>query len=283
MRTLVSVREAGLFARQAAQPLVLVPTMGALHTGHAALVAAARRIAGPEGTVVVSIFVNPTQFGPGEDFTRYPRTPEADLEVCRAEGADAVFLPTAEDLYPPGASTFVDETELSRGLCGSHRPGHFRGVCTVVAKLFVILRPAAAVFGEKDYQQLAVIRRMVRDLFLGVDVIGHPTVREADGLALSSRNRYLDADARERAARFAAALRDTATACAGDPAGAAAAAKTAIRESAGCDAEYVEAVDAETLESPPAAGRPAVLAAAIRLGGTRLIDNVRLGPPHGTV
>lgn len=283
MRTLVSVREVGLFARQAAQPLVLVPTMGALHAGHAALVAAARRIAGPDGTVVVSIFVNPTQFGPGEDFTRYPRTPEADLEVCRAGGADAVFVPTAEDLYPPGASTFVDETDLSRGLCGSHRPGHFRGVCTVVAKLFLILRPAVAVFGEKDYQQLAVIRRMVRDLFLGVDVVGHTTVREADGLALSSRNRYLDTDARERAARFAAALRDTATACADDPAGAAAAAKTAIREAAGCDAEYVEAVDAETLESPPAPGRPAVLAAAIRFGGTRLIDNVRLAPPHGTI
>lgn len=283
MRTLTSVRKAGQFARQAAQPLVLVPTMGALHAGHAALIAAARRIAGPQGTVVVSIFVNPTQFGPGEDFTRYPRTPEADLEVCRAGGADAVFLPTAEDLYPPGASTFVDETELSRGLCGAHRPMHFRGVCTVVAKLFLILHPAAAVFGEKDYQQLAVIRRMVRDLFLEVDVIGQPTVREADGLALSSRNRYLDADARGRASRFAAALRGTASACADDPAGAAAAAKTAIREAAGCDAEYVEAVDAETLESPPAAGRPAVLAAAIRLGGTRLIDNVRLTPPHGTV
>lgn len=277
MRTLVSVREAGEFARQAPPPLVLVPTMGALHAGHAALIASARQLAGPEGSVVVSIFVNPAQFGPGEDLERYPRTPEADLEVCRVGGADAVFLPAAEEIYPPGASTFVDETVLSRGLCGAHRPGHFRGVCTVVAKLFLILRPQAAVFGEKDYQQLAVIRRMVRDLFLDVEVVGHPTVREADGLALSSRNRYLGPEDRRRAAGFAVALRAAAAEHGKGPAGVVAAARDAIREAAGCDPEYVEAVDADTLDPLPAPGRPAVLAAAVRLGGTRLIDNVRLG------
>lgn len=281
MRTLGTVAEAEIFHREAPHPLVLVPTMGALHAGHTALIDAARRHAGGQGTVVVSIFVNPAQFGPNEDLSRYPRTLEADLELCRRHGADAVFVPEAHGMYPPGHSTFVDETVLSSGLCGAARPGHFRGVCTVVAKLFHILRPAAAVFGEKDYQQLAVIRRMVRDLFLGVEILAHPTVREADGLALSSRNRYLSAEERERARHFPAALQ--AAAGAQTPEDIRAEARRLIREGTGTEAEYVALIDAETLEPFSGSGREAVLAAAVRIGTTRLIDNLRIPPRHGKV
>jgi pantoate--beta-alanine ligase len=255
--------------------------MGALHAGHAALIDAARRHATSDGTVVVSIFVNPTQFGPHEDLAKYPRTLEADLELCAAHGTDAVFAPTADEMYPPGDSSFVEETALAPGLCGAQRPGHFRGVCTVVTKLFNLLRPDAAIFGEKDYQQLAVIRRMTRDLFLGVEIVGHPTVREADGLALSSRNRYLGADERKRAAAFPAAL--TAAAQETDPALVMAKARALITEGTGCAPEYVALVDAETLEPLAALDRPAVLAAAVKIGETRLIDNVRLGPRHAKI
>ena len=180
--------------------------MGALHPGHAALIDAARARAGQNGTVIVSIFVNPAQFGPSEDLARYPRPLAADLALCRQHGADAVLTPTADEMYPPGDSTVVEENALSRGLCGAARPGHFRGVCTVVAKLFHILRPEAAIFGEKDYQQLAVLRRMARDLFLDIEIIGHPTIREPDGLAMSSRNRYLSPEKRAQAVQFPAAL-----------------------------------------------------------------------------
>jgi pantoate--beta-alanine ligase len=199
MRIIGTVAEAVEYRNRASSPVVLVPTMGALHDGHATLIDEARCRAGQNGCVVVSIFINPTQFGPNEDFAKYPRTLEEDLAICRRHGADAVFTPVAEEIYPMNDSTFVDETSLSLGLCGESRPGHFRGVCTVVAKLFQIIRPDAAVFGEKDYQQLAVIRRMVRDLFFPIEIIGHPTVREADGLALSSRNRYLSPEDRVRA------------------------------------------------------------------------------------
>ena len=210
MRILGTVAEAVEFRLRTGRPLVLVPTMGALHAGHAALIDAARIRAGKDGTVVVSIFVNPAQFGPNEDFAKYPRTREADLELCGVHGADIVFTPSASEMYLPDDSTFVDETALSTGLCGAARPGHFRGVCTVVARLFNIIRPDAAVFGEKDYQQLAVIRRMARDLFFGIEILAHPTVREPDGLALSSRNRYLDPAGRERARQFPAALKEAA-------------------------------------------------------------------------
>jgi pantoate--beta-alanine ligase len=281
MRTLGTLAETAAFRATAPSPVLLVPTMGALHAGHAALINAARTHAGQGGTVVVSIFVNPTQFGPNEDLSKYPRTMEADLKMCAAHGADAVFAPTAEEMYPPGDSTFVDETELSHGLCGAQRPGHFRGVCTVVAKLFNIIRPHTAIFGEKDYQQLAIIRRMVRDLFFGLEIIGHPTVREADGLAMSSRNRYLDAAERKRAAAFPAAL--SAAAKESDPAQIVAKAKALITAGTGAEPQYVGLVDAETLAPLTVLDRPAVLAAAVKIGETRLIDNVRLAPRHAKV
>ena len=178
---------------------VLVPTMGALHAGHVSLIRLARKNAGPDGEVVVSIFVNPLQFEPGSDFSRYPRPESADEEICRAEGVDLIFRPLPDEMYFTDRSTFVEETALSERLCGASRPGHFRGVCTVVAKLFHLLAPAAAFFGEKDFQQLAIIRRMVRDLDFPVEIIAGPTVREADGLALSSRNQYLNAEERTQA------------------------------------------------------------------------------------
>jgi pantoate--beta-alanine ligase len=281
MRTLGTMAETAAFQATAASPVILVPTMGALHAGHAALIDAARARAGRNGTVIVSIFVNPTQFGPNEDLAKYPRTMEADLEMCSTHGADAVFAPTADEMYPPGDSTFVDEAELSRGLCGAQRPGHFRGVCTVVAKLFNIIRPDAAIFGEKDYQQLAIVRRMARDLFFNLEIIGHPTVREADGLAMSSRNRYLDADERKRAAAFPAALSTAAQE--NDPGQIMAKATALITEGTGSAPQYVELVDAETLAPLAALDRPAVLAAAVKIGETRLIDNVRLAPRHAKV
>lgn len=281
MRTLGTLADAASFRSTAAQPVVLVPTMGALHAGHAALIDAARARAGRKGTVVVSIFVNPTQFAPGEDFAEYPRTMEADLALCAAHGADAVFAPTADEMYPPGDSTLVDESELSRGLCGAQRPGHFRGVCTVVGKLFNIIRPDAAVFGEKDYQQLAVIRRMTRDLFFGIEIIGQPTVREADGLAMSSRNRYLNDNERKRAAAFPAALKQASEGP--DAEAIVAGAKELIAHGTGSAPEYVELVDAETLAPLSSLDRPAVLAAAVKIGETRLIDNVRLAPRHAKV
>ena len=281
MRTLGTLAETATFRTSAPSPVVLVPTMGALHAGHATLIDAARRRAGKSGTVVVSIFVNPTQFGPDEDLAEYPRTFEADLELCAARGADAVFAPSADEMYPSGDSTFVDETFLSRGLCGARRTGHFRGVCTVVTKLFHIIRPEAAIFGENDYQQLAIIRRMTRDLFSGIEIIGHPTVREADGLAVSSRNRYLNAEERQRAAAFPAALETAAEENA--PAQIVARATDLIARGTGSAPEYVGLVDAETLEPLTVLDRPAVLAAAVKIGETRLIDNVRLAPRHAKI
>lgn len=281
MRTLGTLADAAAFRSTAPSPVVLVPTMGALHAGHAALIDAARARAGKHGTVVVSIFVNPTQFGPNEDLSKYPRTLPADLELCAAHGTDTVFAPSVNEMYPPGDSTFVDETELARGLCGAQRPGHFRGVCTVVSKLFNIIRPEAAVFGEKDYQQLAIIRRLARDLFFGIEIVGHPTVRESDGLAMSSRNRYLNAQERQLAAAFPAALKQAAEEP--DPRSIVTRANELIAQGTGSVPEYVELVDAETLAPLAALDRPAVLAAAVKIGETRLIDNVRLGPRHAKV
>ena len=281
MRTLATLAELASFRASASSPVVLVPTMGALHHGHAALIDAARSRAGQSGTVIVSIFVNPTQFAPHEDLAKYPRPFDADLSLCTAHGADAVFAPSVPEMYPPGDSTFVDETVLSRGLCGARRPGHFRGVCTVVAKLFHLTRPDAAIFGQKDFQQLAVIRRMTRDLFPGLEIIGHPTVREKDGLAMSSRNRYLAAEERRRATSFPAALRTAAEEA--SPREVVATATALITQGTGAAPEYVEVVDAETLEPLETLDRPAVLAAAVKIGETRLIDNVRLAARHAKI
>jgi len=274
MRTLGTVAEAVQFRSGCNTPVVIVPTMGALHAGHAALIDAARRRAGKDGTVITSIFLNPSQFGPGGDFEKYPRSLDADLKLCGAHGSDAVFAPSTGEMYPPGDSTVVEEASLSRGLCGAHRPGHFRGVCSVVAKLFNILRPDAAVFGEKDFQQLAVIRRMTRDLFMGIEIIGHPTVRDPDGLALSSRNVRLTADERQRARRFPAALK--AASAKATPEEILSTAVALIMQGTGSTPEYVAVVDAETLAPLTTLDRPAVLAAALKIGETRLIDNVKL-------
>ena len=185
--------------------IALVPTMGALHEGHLRLIDSAKQRA---DVVIVSIFVNPTQFGPNEDFSKYPRTFEADAEACRQRGADIVFAPKKDDIYPPGYSTYVTEERLSKGLCGISRPGHFRGVSTVVNLLFNITRPDFAVFGQKDAQQAAIIKKMVADLWLPVEIVVAPTVREADGLAMSSRNQYLSEEQRHDAARIYRALRE---------------------------------------------------------------------------
>ena len=247
-----------------------VPTMGALHEGHASLMRRARAEVGPEGVVVVSIFVNPTQFGPGEDLDRYPRTLEADLKACAAAGVDVVFTPSVEEMYPTSdaRAVTVDPGALGSVLEGVSRPGHFAGVLTVVAKLFGLVRPDVAVFGEKDYQQLALIRQMVADLCLGVEVVGAETVREPDGLALSSRNRYLEGDQRLEAVGLSRALfaaRDAAHRGADWALGAA---RAELRRT-----HLV--VTAPDLGPAPTAG-PARMFVAARVGSTRLIDNIAL-------
>jgi pantoate--beta-alanine ligase len=259
-------------------PVALVPTMGALHEGHRALVRAARERA---GSVVVSVFVNPTQFGPGEDLDRYPRTWDADLAALAEEGADVVFHPPVEEVYPPGAAgVTVHPGPLGDVLEGAVRPGHFAGVLTVVAKLFGLTRPDLALFGEKDYQQLTLIRAMVRELALPPEVVGVPTVREDDGLALSSRNRWLSPEQRVTAVTLSRALRAGADA---GPRGAdavLAAARTVLAEAPGLLPDYLALTDPD-LGPAPASG-PARLLVAARAGSTRLLDNsaVTLGEPR---
>ncbi|SDN49945.1 pantoate--beta-alanine ligase [Geodermatophilus sp. DSM 45219] len=259
-------------------PVALVPTMGALHEGHRALVRAGR---GRAGSVVVSVFVNPTQFGPGEDFDRYPRTWDADLAALADEGADVVFHPPVDEVYPPGAAgVTVHPGPLGDVLEGAVRPGHFAGVLTVVAKLFGLVRPDLALFGEKDYQQLTLIRAMSRELALGVEVVGVPTVREGDGMALSSRNRYLSPEQRATAATLYRALRAGADA---GPHGARAVLTAAREVLAGAPElvlDYLELTGPD-LGPAPTAG-PARLLVAARAGSTRLIDNteIQLGDPR---
>jgi pantoate--beta-alanine ligase len=280
MQTVAAVadlRETVRGYRAAGQTVAFVPTMGNLHAGHIRLVEEARRAA---ARVVVSIFVNPTQFGPGEDFAAYPRTPEADVEKLAAAGTDLLFLPAVETLYPPVDRPLatVGVPGLSDELCGQFRPGHFRGVATVVLKLFNLVQPDVALFGEKDYQQLTVIRRMVADLDVPVRIVGVPTVREPGGLALSSRNGYLSAEERERAARVYASLCQ-----------AAAALKAGRRDFPALEAEQVEALRAAGFEpdyvairrqddlAPPGPGDTRlVLLVAARLGRARLIDNLQV-------
>lgn len=260
---------------------VFVPTMGALHEGHAALIRAARELAGQAGNVIVSIFVNPLQFGPNEDFSKYPRTLVEDLAICRDNGADAIFAPKAEELYLPDRSIQLFETSLSRTLCGASRPGHFDGVCTVVAKLFNLVQCDDAVFGKKDYQQLAIIRRMVRDLDFNIVIHGIDTVREADGLALSSRNRYLSTEERAQAPALRAALLKAREAYVRGGERDAMALRNLIVDQITTEAplgrvDYVEVVDASTLQTPSETTGLALIAVAVFFGTARLIDNIEL-------
>ncbi len=269
-------------ARAEGKRIALVPTMGALHAGHLALVREAHRHA---DLVWVSIFVNPMQFGPNEDLDAYPRTFEADCAACEAEGVDAVFFPEASELYPEGSQTWVDVTELAKPLCGASRPTHFRGVTTVVPKLFLAAKPHVAVFGQKDFQQLAIIRRMAKDLLFDIDIVGLPTVREPDGLALSSRNKYLDAKRRPQALVLSRALAAAESAVqAGERSVRALNALVAneLDKAPDANVDYAELRDPESLEllSDELSG-PALLALAVFFpapgpGRVRLIDNIVL-------
>jgi pantoate--beta-alanine ligase len=265
--------------RAAGRTIALVPTMGALHAGHRALIETARARC---DRVVVSIFVNPIQFDRRDDFERYPRTLDEDCRACEAAGGDVVYAPAASAMYPEGWATTVDVARLTEPLCGAARPGHFRGVTTVVTKLFHAVRPHVAVFGEKDWQQLAVVRRMAADLDFGVDVVGVPTVREADGLALSSRNRLLAADDRVAAGCVPRALAAAAAAVAAGertPAAVVARAAAEIAAEPRARLEYAELRDPNSLEEVAAVGEgPALLALAVWVGGVRLIDNRVLVP-----
>ena len=251
--------------------IALVPTMGCLHEGHLSLIETARRKKADE--IVVSIFVNPVQFGPNEDYAKYPREEKADLAKCRKARATAVFLPSPAEMYASDHSVYVNEETLSKGLCGARRPGHFRGVCTVVAKLFNIVGPDFAVFGQKDYQQAQVIKRMVRDLDLGIDIVVAPIVREKSGLAKSSRNTYLDEGEKERAVVLSRAV-------AGVKAGEKAApAKRRLRkmiDDAGLETDYVEIVAPDTLEDVKSVHKGDVVLVAAKCGKTRLIDNGKI-------
>ena len=256
---------------------VLVPTMGALHRGHLELIRVAREDAEKNGEVAVSIFVNPLQFEPGSDFEKYPRPEAADEKLCEEAGVDLLFRP--RDMYFDDRSVQIEETSLSSGLCGAVRPGHFRGVCTVVAKLFNLLAPDTAVFGEKDYQQLAVIRRMVRDLNFPVEIIGVPTVREEDGVALSSRNQYLTADERTQATvlyRAMTRVKKLTDGGQGSVRELIEVAKGVVASAKSARVDYVTIVDADNLRPLEKLRPNAVIALAVFIGKTRLIDNLRL-------
>jgi pantoate--beta-alanine ligase len=274
MKILTTIAE--VRAQPHAKRRVLVPTMGALHKAHGELIRVAREAAGKDGEVAVSIFVNPLQFEPGSDYERYPRPEKADEEFCRSAGVGLLFRPPVEAVYPNDRSTFVEETSLSSTLEGQARPGHFRGVCTVVAKLFNILVPDAAVFGKKDFQQLAIIRRMVRDLNFNIDIFAVPTVREDDGLACSSRNQYLNHEERKQAMVLYKALIAAKNAGEKTAKDVVALAQRVINEANFARIDYADVVDAETLKPVEAVGANSVLLLAVFFGKTRLIDNMRL-------
>jgi len=265
-------------ARTNRERIALVPTMGFLHDGHLALMREGRR---RSSVLVASIFVNPTQFGPGEDFARYPRNFERDCAMLETVPVNVVFAPEPAAMYSPDAQTWVDAGDITSGLCGAHRPGHFRGVTTVVAKLFNIVKPHLAVFGEKDFQQLRAIQKMVGDLNFDIEIVPMSIVREKDGLAMSSRNAYLSASEREDALALSLALRAarekhrTEPCCAEEIVFAA---TRVLKRTKGIEIEYVEAVDAEMLARHPSLDRPILIAIAARVGKTRLIDNVVLNP-----
>jgi len=271
---ITTCRDAVRAAQQAGNRVGLVPTMGALHDGHLSLVRAAR--AGCDMTAV-TIFVNPTQFGPGEDLASYPRTLEKDLELCEQAGVDLVFTPEVETMYPGGTYTTVHVEKLTEGLCGAYRPRHFDGVTTVVAKLFQILPADAAYFGEKDYQQLVVIKQMVRDLNIPIEIVGCPTVRESDGLALSSRNAYLSSDERQQALSLSRALmaaREQVASGECDAMALTARIRRTIEDAGPAKIDYVAVVDPEDLTLLTEIERDARICLAVRIGNCRLIDNI---------
>lgn len=276
VRRVQSMREVAQRCRARGERIGLVPTMGALHEGHMRLVRRTRELC---DKVVVSIFVNPTQFGPGEDLARYPRDLAGDVDRCVEEDADYVFAPEAAEIYPAGSQTFVDVTELSKGFESDFRPGHFRGVATVVLKLFQATLPHVATFGRKDAQQLAVVQRMVRDLLLDIEILPIPIVRDEDGLALSSRNRYLSAEQRKQALAIPRALTAASEAAASGKLQASEllqVARRVIDESKALTLEYLELVDCESFEAIKRLDGEGLLLVAARIGGTRLLDNVRL-------
>lgn len=272
-----AVSEVSRALRHTGRRVMLVPTMGALHDGHMALVRAAKRV--PGAVVVVSIFVNPLQFGTGEDLDAYPRTLDSDLEMLAEEGVEIVFTPTPAVMYPDGPRTTVHPGPLGIELEGAFRPTHFAGMLTVVLKLLQIVRPDRAFFGEKDYQQLVLIRQMTEDLDVGVRIVGVPTVRESDGLAMSSRNRYLSPDEREQACALSSALLAGMYAAGGGPAAVVDAARAVLDEVPAISIDYLELRD-PWLEPAPAVG-PARLLVAARLGSTRLLDNIGIELPTG--
>lgn len=277
-RTIGEIRAALAPVHLSGRSVGFVPTMGYLHAGHLSLVERAR--AENEATVV-SIFVNPTQFGPEEDFARYPRDEPRDLALCDEAGVNFVFTPDAAEMYPPGFQTYVDVTGLSQGLCGASRPGHFRGVATVVAKLFAIVQPRRAYFGEKDAQQLRVIRRLAQDLNLPVTVVPVPIIREPDGLAMSSRNVYLNAEERRAALvlyRSLLVARDLVRSGEQNAAAVAEAIRALIAAEPLARLDYLAIVDDETLAPVERIDQPTLIALAVFIGRTRLIDNVLVNP-----
>jgi len=274
IKTIREIREAVYTARQAGKTVALVPTMGALHEGHGHLIERARR---ESETVVVSIFVNPLQFGPGEDYGRYPRTLDSDLDFCQSLDVDLIFCPDPPELYPQGQKTFVEVDEIPRELCGRSRPGHFRGVATVVLKLLNIVQPDRAYFGEKDAQQLRVIEQMTADLNVPVEIVAVPTVREPDGLAISSRNRYLSPDQRQSATVLYRALNAAHQAlCAGERESVKvlAASQAVLDQHPIVRKEYLEVVDAGSMSPVTTVNGPVRIAGAVWIEKTRLIDNL---------
>ena len=282
MESVVQPQAMQQWSRRQARPLFFVPTMGALHQGHAALLREGRRQAGPSGSLVVSLFVNPLQFGPHEDFARYPRRAMDDHALCQSEGVDCLFEPSVEEMYATDASVTIQEQQLSQRLCGRSRPGHFVGVLTVVAKLLHSVSPDVVIFGEKDWQQLALIRRMVRDLHFPIEVQGHPTVREKDGLAMSSRNAYLTPQERALAPSIYQTLQAAASQVAAGEKSVPLLLKRACESLAsipGATIDYVEIVDEESLQPLShidSEGSKPRLLVALKLGTTRLIDNIAL-------
>lgn len=263
-------------AREAARTLALVPTMGFFHDGHLGLMRRGKEVA---DQVVVSLFVNPIQFGPNEDLARYPRAFERDRDLAEKAGVAVLFVPAVEDVYPAGFATRVEVDSLTATLCGASRPGHFAGVTTVVTKLFNMVQPDCAIFGEKDFQQLAVIRKMVADLNMPVSIVSHPIVREADGLAMSSRNAYLSPEERIRALSLSRSLRlarEQVAAGEQDPIRLRETVVAELRRAGADDIDYVEIVDADTLAPSAVISEKSLLALAVRIGRTRLIDNTLL-------